>query len=231
MDMQRAIIDGLVARGLPLHVAQGAAANMRAESGFNPGINEIAPLVPGSRGGYGLNQWTGPRRNAFEEYVQSREVSPSDLDAQLDFTMQELQGPEIAAFRALQATDNPIDAARVYSERFLRPGIPHMDKRLQYASEIAGMPIPEAGPSAPEASTGGNSDLLALIDQRSRPREAQQREPSRAEQLSEHMATMNALSQFMPQAQTQDVRNYLTQPQQPQQSVGFGPGTNPFLVG
>ena len=54
--MEQEIIAGLVARGMPLHIAQGVVANMKAESGLQPGINEIAPVVPGSRGGFGLNQ-------------------------------------------------------------------------------------------------------------------------------------------------------------------------------
>ena len=60
--MEQQIIAGLMARGLSEAQAKGVVANMIAESRLDPGINEIAPLVPGSRGGYGLNQWTGPRR-------------------------------------------------------------------------------------------------------------------------------------------------------------------------
>jgi hypothetical protein len=140
--MEQQIIAGLVARGVPLHIAQGMVANMKAESNLQPGINEINPIVPGSRGGFGLNQWTGPRRRAFEAFAAERGLPLDDLNAQLDFTMMELQGPESAAWSALQGAQDPIEAARIYSERFLRPGIPHMDKRLGYAAEIAGMPMP-----------------------------------------------------------------------------------------
>lgn len=140
--MEQEIIAGLIARGVPLPVAQGIVANMKAESGLQPGINEIAPLVPGSRGGFGLNQWTGPRRVAFEKFAADRGMPLNDVQTQLDFTMYELQGPERAAWTALQGVDSPLDAARIYSEKFLRPGIPNMDKRLGYAAEIAGMPMP-----------------------------------------------------------------------------------------
>lgn len=141
--MEQEIIAGLVARGVPLHIAQGMVANMKAESNLQPGINEIAPVVPGSRGGYGLNQWTGPRRVAYEQFAAERGAPLDDLQTQLDFTMFELQGPERAAYTALQGAQDPIEAARIYSEQFLRPGIPNMDKRLGYAAEIAGMPMPE----------------------------------------------------------------------------------------
>lgn len=139
--MEQEIIAGLVARGVSLPVAQGMVANMIAESGLNPDINEIAPLVPGSRGGYGLNQWTGPRRRQFEAFAAERGVPTSDLNTQLDFTLWELQNTERNAWNALQGVDDPIQAARIYSEKFLRPGIPHMDRRLSEAARIAGTPF------------------------------------------------------------------------------------------
>lgn len=140
--MEQQIIAGLMARGLSLPVAQGIAANMIAESGLNPGINEIAPMVPGSRGGYGLNQWTGPRRRQFEEFAAQQGRPLDDLDLQLDFTLWELGNTERAAGMALQNVTDPTEAARIYSEKFLRPGIPHMDRRLAEARRLAGMGAP-----------------------------------------------------------------------------------------
>lgn len=147
--MEQQILAGLVQRGIPLPVAQGMVANMIAESGLKTDINEIAPLVPGSRGGYGLNQWTGPRRRQFEAFAADRGVSPSDLNAQLDFTLWELQNTEQGAWNALQGVNDPVTAARIYSERFLRPGIPNMDKRLGEAARLAGVPF---DPSAVQAN-------------------------------------------------------------------------------
>lgn len=136
--MEREVIQGLMARGIPQHIAIGIAANMIAESGLNPGINEIAPIVPGSRGGYGLNQWTGPRRRAYEAFAGERGAALDDLNAQLDFTLYELNGPEARAWQAIQQAKDPTEAARLYSELFLRPGIPNMDKRLKEAARLAG---------------------------------------------------------------------------------------------
>ena len=134
------VIQGLVARGLPLHVAQGVTANMIAESNLDTGINELNPIVPGSRGGFGLNQWTGPRRRAIEAAARERGVPVDDLDFQLDFTMEELRGPERRAFDRLMRAETAEDAARSYSNDFLRPGIPHLDARLRHARRIAGDP-------------------------------------------------------------------------------------------
>jgi hypothetical protein len=143
------ILGGLVQRGIPLHIAQGMVANMMVESRLDPGINEIAPVVPGSRGGYGLNQWTGPRRRQFEAFAQERGTSFDDLNTQLDFTLWELQNTERGAWNALQGADDPVEAARIYSERFLRPGIPHLDRRLDYARQFAGLEPGENALAAP----------------------------------------------------------------------------------
>jgi hypothetical protein len=64
-----AVVQALVSRGMPEHIAEGFALNFQDESGMNPGINEASPIVPGSRGGFGLAQWTGPRRDALEGYA------------------------------------------------------------------------------------------------------------------------------------------------------------------
>lgn len=125
MVPEHEILAGLQRRGIPAHIAAGIVTGMRAESGLNPGINEINPVVPGSRGGYGLNQWTGPRRVAYEGFARERGVPLDDLETQLDFTVAELHGPESAAWRALQGATTPEEAARIYETRFLRPGIPH----------------------------------------------------------------------------------------------------------
>lgn len=163
--MEQEIIAGLVQRGMSLAQAQGVVANMIAESRLDPGINEVAPLVPGSRGGYGLNQWTGPRRKQFEAFAADRGVDPSDLNAQLDFTMWELQNTEKGAWNALQGVNDPVEAARIYSEKFLRPGIPHLDKRLSEAARLAGMPYSPQGGNAlamqPQMAAAGPNALAA----------------------------------------------------------------------
>jgi hypothetical protein len=167
MDMEAAVLAGLLKRGMAPHVAQGVVANMIAESGLKPGINEIAPLVPGSRGGFGLNQWTGPRRVAFEGFAKGRGAGLDDLDTQLDFTMHELQGPESRAWAALQGAPDAVTAARVYSEKFLRPGIPNMDKRLREAARLSGQPMPDpsmfSAAGGPPAQSPGADGLAGLF--------------------------------------------------------------------
>ncbi|MEP5761152.1 MAG: phage tail tip lysozyme [Litoreibacter sp.] len=120
---------GLVTRGLPEHIAEGFVMNFQDESGLNPGINEANPIVPGSRGGFGLYQLTGPRRREYEAFAQSRNVDPSDVDAQLDFLMKELSGSEKSAAQTILSTQDAGSAAQAIVSKFLRPSEEHRARR------------------------------------------------------------------------------------------------------
>lgn len=136
---------GLVARGMAPHVAQAFALNGQDESGLDPGINERNPIVAGSRGGFGLMQWTGPRRKALEGFAAQRGASVADPDVQMDFLMHELQGPEAAAARSIMGARDASSAAVAIARDFLRPAKSNLDRRVaKYAGGNA-----LAGPAAP----------------------------------------------------------------------------------
>ncbi len=150
-------IDGMTKRGMAPHVIEAFGWNFDDESGFDPNINEIAPLVPGSRGGFGISQWTGPRRRALEAFAAERGVSPGNPDLQMDFLMYELQGPERAAWEAIQAAPDTQTAAAAIVNKFLRPAEVNRAKRESAylggkatgvtASEYGGNAL--AGPAGP----------------------------------------------------------------------------------
>lgn len=125
-----AIRSGLIQRGLPEHVADGFLMNFKDESGLNPGLNEAAPIVPGSRGGYGLAQWTGPRRVGLEQYAAKLGKPVSDINTQLDYLSDELKGSEAAAGNAILATKTPGEAAATIARSFLRPAPEHLARRV-----------------------------------------------------------------------------------------------------
>jgi hypothetical protein len=129
MSAEAQIYNGLIQRGMTPDLAAAWMLNFKDESGLNPGINEIAPLVPGSRGGYGLYQLTGPRRRAYEAYAAERGMPLDSVDAQLDFMMTELQGSESRAWEKIQAAGNTGDAAAAIVNHFLRPAESHRAKR------------------------------------------------------------------------------------------------------
>lgn len=155
------VYQGLLSRGLPDPIAQGFLANFAVESGFDPGINEIKPLVPGSRGGFGLAQWTGPRRRQLESFASERGKPVNDLDLQLDFLMHELGSTEKRAAEAIMAAQSPEEATRLISNKFLRPGIPHMDRRLAaLGGDVPAMPKAAPQTGSPSLLGGAAADTL-----------------------------------------------------------------------
>jgi hypothetical protein len=122
-------IEGLTARGMPRHIAEAFALNAMDESRMDPGINEAAPTVPGSRGGYGLMQWTGPRRRELEAFAAAKGVPVSDPNLQMDFLMTELQGPEASAWSKISAAGDTGSAAAAIVNSFLRPAEEHRARR------------------------------------------------------------------------------------------------------
>jgi len=166
-----AIREGLIARGLPEHVADAFVLNFQDESGLKTDINEAAPIVPGSRGGFGLSQWTGPRRVALEKFATERGTPTSDLDTQLDFLMYELEGPEAAAAeKILAAKDTPTAATAILND-FLRPAEEHRARReakylgagapVQVASADPSIGLPPADPAAGVFQAGAEQGLPA----------------------------------------------------------------------
>ncbi|TPJ97632.1 hypothetical protein FJ872_31970 [Mesorhizobium sp. B2-5-9] len=120
-DSASSIKQGLVDRGMSPGIADAFVMNFQDESGLNPGINEKNPTVAGSRGGYGLAQWTGPRRRALESFAASQGKPAGDQDTQLDFLMSELGGPEAQAWKSIQAAPDTGHAAAAIVNQFLRP--------------------------------------------------------------------------------------------------------------
>lgn len=156
------VVQGLVRRGIPRNAALGFAGNFVAESNLDPGINEIKPIVPGSRGGFGLAQWTGPRRKQLEAFAGTRGKSVADPEVQMDFLAWELQNTERGAAKSIFAAADPTEAARLVSEKFLRPGIPNMGKRLSATAEIAGGTFQGGGGDVSLMGQQGQDDLSDL---------------------------------------------------------------------
>lgn len=149
-----AIREGLITRGLPEHIADGFIMNFQDESGLNPGINERNPVVPGSRGGFGLYQLTGPRRVAYEQFAADRGVDPADVDAQLDFLMYELQGPESKAAQSIFSAQNAGEAGAAIVNQFLRPAAEHRTSRSnRYLGAGAGISQAPAASNVSEIAT------------------------------------------------------------------------------
>lgn len=111
--------------------------NSAWECGRFKQLQELKPLVKGSRGGYGLMQWTGPRRRAYEAWCGSRKLDPASFEANVGFLVHELKNtPEKRSLAKIQTVDGLPAKTRVFMESFLRPGIPHLEGRIRYAQEV-----------------------------------------------------------------------------------------------
>jgi hypothetical protein len=126
--------------GLTKEQAAGVVGNLMHESGGFGSLQEISPLVPGSKGGYGYAQWTGPRRTAFESYVANNGLDPTSYEANYGFLKNELQTDpyERKQFMTVKSAQTAEEAARLISENYLRPGIPHMPARVAFANQALG---------------------------------------------------------------------------------------------
>ena len=145
--------------------AAGIVGNLAHETGGFRHMQEIQPVVPGSRGGFGFAQWTGPRRRQFEGWAQEQGLDLNSYDANYGFLAHELRNtPEGRVLGDLRGAPDAQTAARVFSDRFLRPGIPHMDSRIAMASQALGFAPSMADMPAPGAAeAGGQQDIAAAL--------------------------------------------------------------------
>lgn len=113
--------------------AAAVFGNAGHESAGFKSLQELKPLVKGSRGGFGIMQWTGPRRRAYEAYCERAGKDPVAMKTNYDFLFVELSGPEGRVLPKLRAAKTLDEKTEVFSKVFLRPGIPHMDSRKLWA--------------------------------------------------------------------------------------------------
>lgn len=124
-------------------------------------LQEIKPVVKGSRGGYGWPQWTGPRRRAYEAYCKRNNLDPASDHANYAYLFVELKGIEGDEKAAISKTvaASGLDAKVVAFEKaFLRAGVKHYPERKKWAAialdayHKAGSPVgpyPKVDPATP----------------------------------------------------------------------------------
>lgn len=123
----------LLSLGYEPHIASALVGNIIQESGA--GINTRA--VGDGGNAFGMAQWNGPRRRAYLEFARKKGKDAGDIDTQIEFLHYELNGPEAAAGARIRAATDARTAARIASEAFWRPGIPHLSRRMANAERVA----------------------------------------------------------------------------------------------
>ena len=96
----------------PGYVAAAFVGNFMNESfaRLDPTIGEVDPLVPGSRGGFGIAQWTGPRRVQLEQYAAANNAYVGNFTMQLNWAAHELENDLRFVYTWLQE-DQTIESA------------------------------------------------------------------------------------------------------------------------
>jgi peptidoglycan hydrolase-like protein with peptidoglycan-binding domain len=95
--------------------AAGIVANLQAESGLNPGIQQL-----GGGPGYGLAQWEGPRQADFARWA-GHDIHGSSFGEQLQFVQYELTHTQSPAGNALHGAQNAADAGAIVCRLYERP--------------------------------------------------------------------------------------------------------------
>lgn len=120
---------------LSIYDAVAIVGNAGHESGGFKQLQELKPVVKGSKGGYGIMQWTGPRRRAYEAYCKRNGLDPADMMTNYKFLFVELKGPEGKVLPKLKAAKTLDEKVEVFCLGFLRPGVVHMASRKQWAQK------------------------------------------------------------------------------------------------
>lgn len=123
-DNETIIWEFLAGQGYTRNQVAGIMGNLQQEHNFK------TDDVPG---GLGIAQWIGGRRSnlvARGNYL--------DINVQLQFLVDELNGPESRAKTAILASDSVESSTMAFSSLFERCGTCHNDKRIQYAYQILG---------------------------------------------------------------------------------------------
>ncbi|MBF8764208.1 hypothetical protein IR009_03100 [Pseudomonas putida] len=142
------VIDYLRSKGLSDTLAKGIAANVQAESGFDP------KAVGDGGKAYGLLQLHPPRQADFAAY-SGKDIRQSTWQEQLDFAVYEAtKGKEKANWAKVENSQSPSEAASNYSKYVIRPA--EEEKRARERAEIA------AGYGSPATHTGEPSSAPEL---------------------------------------------------------------------
>jgi len=112
----------LIANGFTRNQTAGIMGNLQQEHNFK--TDDVA-------GGLGIAQWLGGRRAnlmARANYL--------DINVQLKFMLDEMNGPEIVAGNAVRASGSVEAATIAFQNKFERCGLCAQSNRIQYAYDI-----------------------------------------------------------------------------------------------
>jgi len=149
--------------GLDVESAAAILGNLGHESGGFQFLQEKQPMVPGSAGGYGWAQWTGPRRREYEAYCQRNGFDPASDTANYKFLFVELSGSERAAIPAVKNAMGLEAKVQAFEAAFERAGIKHYEGRNEWARKALDAYRANPGGTIDVRDVGGAIQILPPI--------------------------------------------------------------------
>ena len=139
-DLSMQYMNKLTSSGMSDEQAAATVGHLIVETGGFKHMEELAPNVHGTKG-YGHLQWTDPtpgsgRRTDFMNYTQSNNLDPQSFEANSDFLVHEMttnfnqSWTGGGSFEGLQQQGTLEGASSYLQNNFIRPGVPHTDRRL-----------------------------------------------------------------------------------------------------
>ena len=139
----QAYMKKLTESGMSKQQAAALVGHLKVESDNFQADTEYAPNAYGTKG-RGHLQWTdtgnsGGRRTNFESFANSKGLSPTSFEANSQFLLSEMQGnhgnhwTNGASMDGFLQTSNINEASSYLQSNFIRPGVPHTERRLQGA--------------------------------------------------------------------------------------------------
>ncbi|MGR3456084.1 phage tail tip lysozyme [Pseudooceanicola sp.] len=150
----------LLERGMPPHIAAGFVGNFMVEAGVM-----MNPSIRGDGGAaHGIAQWND-RAPALKAFARKRGTDWTDLDTQIDFLWHELETSEAGAWARIQGATTAAEAARLVSQYYERPGVPHLGRRTGHANAVMrqyeGGAVPRWTGEAPADGGGGGGSYTS----------------------------------------------------------------------
>jgi hypothetical protein len=100
--------------------AAGVVGNLARETGNFRFMQELKPVVTGSRGGIGYSQWTGSRRVAFEEYAGSAD-NQLTYEVNYGYLKKELSEDYADVMDEVRGSKNLWESTVLFMRGYLRP--------------------------------------------------------------------------------------------------------------
>ncbi len=137
-DTSFKLIDDLKSQfGMTTEQAAGFVGNLWHETGGFKFMQELKPTVKGSRGGLAFAQWTGDRRDDFENLLKELGDLPAEsYEGNWAMISEEFDTTEKSALNKILNADSVVEAAKATSNHYLRPGKPQLNKRVSAAEDI-----------------------------------------------------------------------------------------------